>query len=288
MLFVISTCLFLPQTSATKPLPRRFFPYDISKNEVWSRDIPPHWYAYLGLRDTYGVKGIQGDIWIYENNIESHSRDDFVAFALTLVRPTIDGWYESFEVGYFHDNSGYMFYSASYINWHFSEIDYLYPHALPESWAHSLKLLEVDGKFNAYIDGELVDYIYFSDDVTEERIYGSQAESSDPSNPMRGHFWNLMYYSSSWHSWMNIEAYQDKPYYARLSSTDQYHSTLMGDISLDYLVDIVDATLVSAHYYDPPWAIGPLGYSAKADFDHDGLIDIFDASQVNAYWGESW
>lgn len=227
-------------------------------------------------------------MWVYENDIDSHSKFDYVAFALTLTRPH---WFvnEYLECGYYQDNSGYWFYTCHSIKGFYIEHRHKYLTVLPESRAYSLKLLEVDGRFDAYIDGMPVDSVYFSDDVSEERIYAAQGESSDPSNPMKGHFWNLMYYSTcSRYSWMNIEAYQDKPYYARLSSTNEYHATLMGDASLDYLVGIVDAGLVSAHFYLPPYMVGPLGYAAKADFNHDGFVDCDDAVLVNGYWGESW
>ena len=242
------------------------------------------WYASVGLTETYDVKGIEGLIWVYENEIDSSSQSDFVACALTLLRPTVD-FYESYEVGYYQDHSGYWFYTGKIVNGFWSQRRHGW--VIPESRAYSLKLLEVDGRFEAYIDGELVDYMYFSDAVTEERIYASQCESTEPSNPMRGHFWNLKYYNStSWHSWTDIYVYQDRPYYARITSTDEYHSTIQGDLNLDYKVDSQDVAWLNAYWCDP--CLSDQTYYPFVDINHNGYSDIFDCALINCHWHKSW
>ena len=261
----------------------RFIPYDALNctSEVAGID---RWYTYLGCKDTWSAQGISGELRVYENDIDSGSSADFIAFALTLVRPT-DVFYESFELGYYQDNSGYWLYSYSVIDGY--PIEHRHGHAI-KGQAYSLKILEVDERFEAYIDETLVDYVYFSPTVKEFRMYASQGESTDPTNPMRGHFWNLMYQLDSWHSWTWIKAYQDEPYYTRLGSTDEYYATIMGDINLNYVVEMLDGGLVSAHWYNPPFNEGILGYADKADLNHNGWINIVDVTFINAHWGESW
>jgi hypothetical protein len=58
---------------------------------------------------------------------------------------------------------------------------------------------------------------------------------------------------------------------------------LMGDVNVDGAVDIVDAALISSHWYPGP-PLGPLGYDAGCDINSDGQIGILDASIVSAYW----
>lgn len=59
--------------------------------------------------------------------------------------------------------------------------------------------------------------------------------------------------------------------------------TTPGDVYLDRVVNIMDAAVLSAHWYPGP-PIGPLGYDANADINNDGAIDIVDAAIVSAYW----
>lgn len=63
--------------------------------------------------------------------------------------------------------------------------------------------------------------------------------------------------------------------------------TIQGDVNGDRTVDILDAGLLSAHWYPGP-PIGPLGYNANVDINNDGNIDITDQAVVNAYWHQSW
>jgi len=56
-----------------------------------------------------------------------------------------------------------------------------------------------------------------------------------------------------------------------------------GDISGDMRVDILDMSLISAHWYPGP-PIGPLGYDSNADINEDGAVDILEVSITSAYW----
>ena len=52
-------------------------------------------------------------------------------------------------------------------------------------------------------------------------------------------------------------------------------------------VSILDAGGFSAHWYPGP-PVEPSGYSANADINNDGAVDIFDAVLVSAHWLQSW
>jgi hypothetical protein len=61
---------------------------------------------------------------------------------------------------------------------------------------------------------------------------------------------------------------------------------IKGDVNCDGIVNILDASLVSAHWSGPP--AGPSGYDAIADINLDGAVGITDASIVSSDWGKSW
>lgn len=63
--------------------------------------------------------------------------------------------------------------------------------------------------------------------------------------------------------------------------------TIPGDTNGDRTVNILDAGVVSSHWYPGP-PIGPLGYSGNADINNDGEVDIFDAAIISVHWQESW
>jgi len=63
--------------------------------------------------------------------------------------------------------------------------------------------------------------------------------------------------------------------------------TIPGDVNGDRTVNIVDAGVISAHWYPGPPA-GPLGYDLDADINRDGSVDIFDAAIANLNWQKSW
>jgi len=82
---------------------------------------------------------------------------------------------------------------------------------------------------------------------------------------------------------------------------------LNGDINGDNIVNILDAALISAHWYTPPAPPGPLGYDVIADLSpylqyvgpnppqtslpqgapSIGRVDIMDAVVINAHWLET-
>jgi len=63
--------------------------------------------------------------------------------------------------------------------------------------------------------------------------------------------------------------------------------TIPGDINGDGTVNILDAGLISAHWYPGP-PIGPLGYNPVADINNDGSVNIVDAAIISANWGQFW
>ena len=63
--------------------------------------------------------------------------------------------------------------------------------------------------------------------------------------------------------------------------------TIPGDVNGDRAVNILDAGLVSAHWYPGP-PVGPLGYNVNVDINNDGDIDIFDVAIANTNWNKSW
>jgi len=67
------------------------------------------------------------------------------------------------------------------------------------------------------------------------------------------------------------------------STEDGNFDVCVGDINGDRIVNIVDASIVSAHWYPGP-PIGPLGFDSVADLNNDGIVNILDASIVSAHW----
>jgi len=61
---------------------------------------------------------------------------------------------------------------------------------------------------------------------------------------------------------------------------------ILGDINGDGVVNMLDLSLVSAHWYPGP-PIGPSGYDPNADINNDGAVNILEVSIVSAHWGET-
>ncbi len=72
-----------------------------------------------------------------------------------------------------------------------------------------------------------------------------------------------------------------------VTETYSYTVALAGDANLDHVVDVVDAAVISAHWYPGP-PIGPLGYDPSFDLNNDGIINILDAAMVSADWNKTW
>jgi len=64
---------------------------------------------------------------------------------------------------------------------------------------------------------------------------------------------------------------------------DGYFKYPLGDVSGDGIVDILDVSGISAHWYPGP-PIGPLGYDPQFDLNGDGAVDILEVGTVSAYW----
>lgn len=58
-----------------------------------------------------------------------------------------------------------------------------------------------------------------------------------------------------------------------------------GDANSDGIIDILDISVVSAHWYPGP-PTGVLGYNANADFNKDGAVDISDIAMLSVNWGQ--
>lgn len=69
--------------------------------------------------------------------------------------------------------------------------------------------------------------------------------------------------------------------------SDNFDSTIPGDVNGDGIVNILDISHISAHWYPGP-PIGPLDYDPNADINKDGAISILEVSIVSANWGRSW
>jgi len=68
--------------------------------------------------------------------------------------------------------------------------------------------------------------------------------------------------------------------------TDVIFVNYAGDANNDGIVNILDAGMVSAHWYPGP-PIGPLGYDETPDFNSDGAVDILDAGILSVNWGQT-
>jgi len=68
--------------------------------------------------------------------------------------------------------------------------------------------------------------------------------------------------------------------------TDIIFVNYPGDANHDGTIDMVDLSLVSAHWYPGP-PTGPLGYDVNADFNRDGMINMLEVAIISAYWGQT-
>lgn len=65
--------------------------------------------------------------------------------------------------------------------------------------------------------------------------------------------------------------------------TDVIFVNYAGDVNNDGIVNILDAGIVSSHWYPGP-PVGPLGYDSNTDFNKDGAVDIFDVGILSINW----
>ncbi len=85
-----------------------------------------------------------------------------------------------------------------------------------------------------------------------------------------------------------VQGWYHNPLYPGQKYFKHLWKGLTGDINGDNMVNILDAGMISAHWYPGP-PIGPLGYDKIADIWPklpDGAVDIFDAATVSAHWLE--
>jgi len=62
---------------------------------------------------------------------------------------------------------------------------------------------------------------------------------------------------------------------------------LPGDSNDDMIVNIIDVSVVSAHWYPGP-PVGPLGYDAASDLNGDSNVDILDIALISSQWAQFW
>jgi len=62
---------------------------------------------------------------------------------------------------------------------------------------------------------------------------------------------------------------------------------LHGDANDDLVVNILDLSVISAHWYPGP-PNGPLGYDIVSDLNGDCAVNILDVSIVSSKWGQFW
>lgn len=68
--------------------------------------------------------------------------------------------------------------------------------------------------------------------------------------------------------------------------SDTIQVKFAGDVNNDGTINILDAAMVSAHWYPGP-PIGPLGYDSNADFNKDGSVNILDGGILSVNWGQT-
>jgi len=71
----------------------------------------------------------------------------------------------------------------------------------------------------------------------------------------------------------------------RFEGTDIIFVNYPGDANNDGVINIVDLSVVSAHWSGPP--PGPSGYDVSADFNRDGTINMLEVSTISANWGRT-
>ena len=68
-----------------------------------------------------------------------------------------------------------------------------------------------------------------------------------------------------------------------LSYSGTVYVRMPGDVNADGIVDMLDLSGISAHWYPGP-PTGPLGYDPNFDINSDGAVNIQEVSLVSAYW----
>jgi len=71
-----------------------------------------------------------------------------------------------------------------------------------------------------------------------------------------------------------------------LKGSDTIFVNYAGDANNDGTINILDAALISAHWYPGP-PIGPLGYDPNADFNLDLRVNIADVGILSVNWGQT-
>ena len=73
---------------------------------------------------------------------------------------------------------------------------------------------------------------------------------------------------------------------APFEGTDIILVNYAGDVNNDGIVNLLDAGVVSAHWYPGP-PTGSLGYDKTSDFNKDGAVGILDAGILSVNWGQT-
>jgi hypothetical protein len=65
---------------------------------------------------------------------------------------------------------------------------------------------------------------------------------------------------------------------------DNVPVTVIGDINGNGAVNILDGVVISQAFYAYPT---DLWWNIKADLNHDGVVDVYDAIRIGIYWGDT-
>lgn len=255
-----------------------------SQNSTVVASTIQRWYAGIDLTDTKSPTSVRADIKAYENSIVLNGNwyHDVIAFAIGIARQLPWGNWETFEVGIIQDGTGMHLYTSKETR------------GVSETWhgtpnigqTYSFELRSITNLYwIALIDGIGVESALFSSNVSLDIFSVVQAESGDMANTLKSSFLNIQWKDSSWHNWIRENIRNDGDYYARIFTTYIFDSTILGDSSLDYQIDVLDVSVLSSSWSLP---LGPAGYLLYADITHNGAVEMDDLAIMSAHWGKMW
>jgi len=285
-----------------------------TSNVIEPQSSSSTYHVGVELTETYTAKGISGDSHIYKNYV--CPQPHWVVFHLALRRLN-DTHMEWLEVGTWQNRTELYgdFKLQLFAAWGILKNGETEPRPFEKNVSntvpltdHSLEIIETNTEtFQARINSNLMMTHTFS--IHDKRYYTAAGESTNRTNSLRGHFWDLKYYGSDGvsHFWQQVEFYQDYPPYvvgsSLWSATVNYFYTMgggvWGDINGNGEVELYDVGELNAYFYDvfetPDGhrieIFGPAGrYDSNADvypeLVPDERVNIFEAAVINANWGK--
>jgi hypothetical protein len=119
-------------------------------------------------------------------------------------------------------------------------------------------------------------------------VNGTNEQSIDLAYNSQSNLWEASIAGQPAHTLVEYHVMaQDNEGNRNYTETFSYTVALAGDANLDHIVDVVDAAVISAHWYPGP-PIGPLGYDTSYDLSNDGVINIVDSAIVSSDWNKTW